>query len=367
VKVALVHECIMGFHGSERVLAALAEIYPDAPIFALIHRPGVTRGTALQGRVKRTSWLDHVPVLRNAHRLTLPFWPGAVERFDVRGFDVVISSHHAVAHGVLTRADQLHITYTHSPARYAWDLYHEHLSPRKWAPLKRHVLHRFRQWDYLAGQRPDVFIANSRHVAARISKVYRRPAEVVYPPVDIERFAASRERDSAYIVLGRLVPYKRVEVVVEAFNRMKRELVVIGDGPLRSRIGRLAGPTVKMCTNADDAEVAERLSRGRGLVFAGEEDFGIGLVEALASGVPVAAWARGGATEIVRDGENGVLFDASTVQGVIEAVERVQAGYARSQWDAGMIRRSAERFSKSAFVSAMGERVASALASRLQK
>ncbi len=350
----------MGFHGSERVLAALCELYPDAPVFALIHQRRATRGTAIDGRVKTTSVLDHVPVVRNMHRLTMPIWPYAVEQFDLRGFDVVVSSHHAVAHGVLTRPDQLHVAYTHSPARYAWDLYHEHVRPGSWSPLKRAVLHRFRVWDQCAGQRPDVFVANSEHVAARVRKVYRREAVVVHPPVDLGRFTAATDREDVYVALGRLVPYKRVEVVVEAFNLMGRRLVVIGDGPMRSRIGRLAGPTVTMRTNADDAEVAGWLGRCRGLVFAGEEDFGIGLVEALASGAPVVAWGRGGAREIVEDGHNGVLFSTSTVEDVIAAVGRLEALQAGGGCGPGMIRGTAERFGKGVFLSVMRDVIASA-------
>ncbi len=344
MKVALVHECVAGFHGSERVLAELAYLYPDAPIFVTACEPGVLDGTPLAGRELRRTWLDRllrVPGLRGRHRLMLPLMPHAVQRHDLRGFDVVISSHHAAAHGVLTRSDQLHLCYTHSPARYAWDLVHEHVDPRRAAPLKRTVLHRFRQWDQLAGQRVDGFAANAHTVARRIRKVYGRPARVIHPPVDTARFDPTRPREDFYVVLGRLVPYKRAGLVVEAFNRLntehggggegraRRRLVVIGDGPLGSALRRAAGPGVELAGALDDAGVADRLERCRALVFAGEEDFGMAPVEAMAAGAPVIALDRGGARETVVDGETGVRFAAAepvpTADEVAAGVRRFEA------------------------------------------
>ncbi len=324
MRVALVHECIAGIHGSERVLLALAALYPDAPIFVLIHQRQATRGTALEGRDIRASVLDRLPWLRDRHRVLLPWMPYAVEQHDLRGFDVVISSHHAVAHGVLTRADQLHLCYTHSPARYAWDLYPEHIPPKKWSPIKRYTLHRFRQWDALAGLRVDAFAANSQHVAARIRKTYRRDAEVIYPPVDTTRFRSDRDREDFYLVAGRLVNYKNVDVVVEAFTGGARQLVVVGDGPEAKGLRKRAGRQVEFVGALDDAGLADRLERCRALVFAGEEDFGMVPVEAMAAGAPVIALGRGGATETVEDGVTGVFFDSPTPEAVREAVLRFE-------------------------------------------
>ncbi|MBB6430125.1 glycosyltransferase [Algisphaera agarilytica] len=352
MRVALVHESITGFHGSERVLESLARLYPDAPIFVLIHHPSATRGTALEGRDIRTSVLDRLPWLRNRHRILLPFMPYAVEQHDLRGFDVVISSHHAAAHGVLTRADQLHLCYTHSPARYAWDLYHDHVPPHKFSPIKRAVMHRFRQWDALAGQRVDEFAANSKHVAARIRKTYRRDATVIYPPVDTARFRADRDREDFYLVAGRLVKYKNVDVVLESFMRTGKRLVVVGDGSDRKKLEVLAGkrnhgyfmtrrrrfqreeleqrgalaesPRIEFVGELKEAAFADRLERCRALLFAGEEDFGMVPVEAMAAGAPVIALRRGGLTETVEDGVTGVFFDEPTPEAVTEAVQKFE-------------------------------------------
>ncbi len=351
MRVALVHECIAGYHGSERVLAALAGLYPDAPIYTLIHQRDATAGTPLEPRDHRTSFLDRLPVLRNHHRLLLPWMPYAVEQHDLRGFDVVISSHHAVAHGALTRADQMHVCYTHSPARYAWDLYPEHVPPGKLSPIKRRALHRFRTWDQCAAQRVDHYVANSNHVARRIAKVYRRNAEVVHPPVDVARFKADAPRGERYVALGRLVPYKRTDVVVRALNELGRPLTVLGDGPELHRLRSLASGNVTFVTDADDAAVAETLATCRALVFAGEEDFGIGLVEAQAAGAPVIAWRRGGAGEIVEHGVTGVLFEEPTPAGVQAAVEGFESAGVSA--DAGMIRAHAERFSADRFADAL--------------
>jgi len=372
VKIALVHECVAGYHGSERVLAELAGVYPDAPIFVTACERGVLDGTPLAGRDLRTTWLDRllrVPGLRGRHRLMLPLMPHAVETHDLRGFDVVISSHHAAAHGVLTRADQVHLSYCHSPARYAWDLVHEHVDPARAAPLKRAVLHRFRQWDQLAGRRVDAFAANSAAVARRVRKTYGKAATVIHPPVDTARFDPTREREDFYVVLGRLVPYKRAGVVVEAFNRMnaggvpRRRLVVIGDGPLEKTLRRAAGPGVAFAGELDDAAVADHLQRCRALVFAAEEDFGMAPVEAMAAGAPVIALDRGGARETVIDGETGVWFAAAgtgpTADEVAAAVHRFEGSGVRRA--AAGLNSHAASFGRAPFCRAVGGWVQDAL------
>ncbi|MEM7626639.1 MAG: glycosyltransferase [Planctomycetota bacterium] len=342
MRVALVHESLTGYHGSERVLAALAALYPEAPIFVTLHHPEALHNTPLAGRDIRASVLDRLPILRRRHRLLLPLMPYAVEQHDLRGFDVVISSHHAAAHGVLTRSDQLHLCYTHSPARYAWDLYHDHLPPRKFAPLRRALLHKFRVWDATVAQRVDRFAANSKHVAARIRKTYRRDAEVIYPPVDAERFRFDRSREDFYVVAGRLVAYKNVAAVVQAFKNSKRKLVVIGDGPDRRRLRKLSGPNVVFLGALDEPTFADHLERCRALVFAGEEDFGMVPVEAMAAGAPVIAWGRGGVTETVTDGQTGVFFDEPTPEEIAAAVRRFEDGGVSA--DAARLHYGAQRF-----------------------
>ncbi|MEM1109180.1 MAG: glycosyltransferase [Planctomycetota bacterium] len=324
MRVALVHESIAGYHGSERVLAAMARRYPDAPIFATVHHREATRGTPLEGHDIRTTVLDRLPVLRRRHRLLLPLMPYAVEQHDLRGFDVVISSHHAAAHGVLTRADQLHLCYTHTPARYAWDQYHDHIPPEKSAPVRRYLLHRFRQWDVAAAQRVDAFACNSEHVATRIKKTYRRESRVIYPPVDVERFTPASERGDHYLLAGRLVGYKNLDAVLRAFSQIDRPLEVVGDGPELKRLRRLAGRSVRFRGALSESGFADALANCRALIFPGEEDFGMVPVEAMAAGTPVVALRRGGVTESVEDGVTGVFFDESTPEAVGDAVLRFE-------------------------------------------
>lgn len=365
MRVALVHECIVGYHGSERVLAALAALYPDAPIFTVLHDEAVLCGTPLEGRELRPTFLHHWPGAKRRHRWLLPFMPYAVEQHDLRGFDVVISSHHAVAHGVLTRSDQLHIAYTHSPARYAWDLYPDHVPPGRWSPIKRRALHRFRQWDQLAAQRVDHFFANSRHVVRRIARSYGRHAEVLHPPVDVKRFTSDPGDDqpdkrAGYVTFGRHVPYKRTDAVIDAFLGTQRQLTVIGDGPEHARLRRLAdranANNVRFLRDAGESEVAAQLRKARALVFAGEEDFGITLVEALAAGTPVIAADRGGACEIVQHGVTGRRFDPQQPDAVKNAVAAFEAEGIAGTPDT--LHDSARRFDAARFADVVQHRVA---------
>ena len=352
MRVALVHECIAGYHGSERVLAELAGLYPDAPIYVLIHQREATADTPLAGRDLRASFLDRLPWLRDRHRLLLPLMPLAVERHDLREFDLILSSHHAVAHGVLTSADQLHLCYTHSPARYAWDLYHQHLPPSRPAPVRRWLLHRFRIWDAAAGRRPDAFAANSRHVARRIEKTYRRPAEVIYPPVQVDRFSPAAQRSDAYLLAGRLVPYKNADAAITACLDTGRRLIVMGDGPQRRALERQAkshprGELIEFLGAVDEATWARRMGEARALLFPGVEDFGITAVEALAAGTPVVGLGRGGLREIVHDGQTGLWFDEPTPAAIGRALDRFEAERIGS--DPGALQSQAQRFAPDVF------------------
>ena len=351
MRVALVHESLTGYYGSERVLAALAEQFPRAPIYATLHHPEGLAGTPLAGREVRVSPLDRLPGLRRRHRLLLPLMPWAVEQHDLSAFDLIISSHHAAAHGVLTRSDQLHLCYTHSPARYAWELYAQHLPPGRRAGLRRWLLHRFRVWDAAAGQRPDGYAANSHHVAARVAKTYRRQARVIYPPVDVAALRPDQRREDFYLVAGRLVAYKNVGVVIEALAQLDRPLRIVGEGPEHRRLEKLAqrcgAGRVRLEGRLDDAAFRDRLQRCRALVFAGQEDFGIVPVEALAAGAPVIALGRGGVRETVRDGHSGVFFDHATPDAIADAVRRFEnQGLA---WAATQRAASVQRFAPPAF------------------
>jgi glycosyltransferase involved in cell wall biosynthesis len=323
-RIAVVHEWLEHATGSEKVLREILGLWPQADLFCLVDflAAGPQRDW-LAGRTVSTSFIQRLPFARRAFRAYLPLMPLAVEQLDLSRYDVVISSSHAVAKGALTRASQLHISYVHTPIRYAWDLTHTYLRSLPWPqrlPAKL-IMHYLRLWDATSARRPDVLVANSRHVARRIGKCWGREATVIHPPVAVERFRADRRRDSFFCVVSRLVPYKRLDLLVQAFTRLHLPLVVIGAGAGLPRLRRLAGPTVSLLGWQDDAVVADHLERCRAFVFAAEEDFGITLVEALAAGAPVIAYGRGGAQEIVGHGTTGVLYPEQTVDGVVAAVQ----------------------------------------------
>lgn len=337
MKVALVHEWLVDRAGSEKVLEAMASHWPEAPIHTLLHRAGRLGDSPLASHPIHTSFLQRFAALAGTsggRGLMLPLMPLAVEQFDLAGYELVISSNHAVAKGVLTTADQLHVSYVHTPMRYAWDLYHTYLRSLPWLtrPAVAAILHYLRFWDRAAAERVDRFIANSRTVARRIRKVYDREAEVIHPPVDVDRFASgggsSEPRGEHYVTLTRLVPYKRVDLIVEAFNRLGLPLTVIGEGPQREALAYRAKPNVRFVGELSDAEVVWWLRSARGFVFAAEEDFGIAPVEAMAAGTAVIALGRAGTGETVVDGVTGLHFHAQRADALQAAVSRFEAEHA---------------------------------------
>jgi glycosyltransferase involved in cell wall biosynthesis len=349
-RVAIVHEWLEHRAGSERVFEELMKAWPQADLFSLVDFLPPGQGRAwLGGRQVKTSILQKLPMARRSFRYYLPIMPLLIEQFDLSAYDLVISSSHAVAKGVLTRPDQIHVSYVHTPFRYAWDLTHTYL--RSLGPIQRllakPVLHYLRLWDVLSAGRPDVIVANSRHVAARICKEWRREATVVYPPVNVARFRHDRPRSERYIAVSRLVPYKRVDLLIEAFNQLALPLDIIGDGSERHRLQRLAGPTVRLLGHLDDEQVTPMLERAKAFVFAAEEDFGIAPVEAMASGTPVIAWARGGCGETVLDGQTGILYREQGVDSICAAVRQfIERGVA---WSPDRISGYALRFSRERF------------------
>lgn len=353
MRVAFVHDWLVTYTGAERVLDALLELFPGAPIYTLVYDPKPFEGTRIVEHPVFTSWLNLLPAARRHHRLYLPLMPLAVEQFDLRGYDLVISSSHAVAKGVITSPETLHVSYIHTPPRYAWDLqaeYFENTGLKRGirGVLARVVLHYLRLWDTSTGMRPDVLVANSRYVARRIQKVYRREAEVIYPPVDVESFSVRKEKEDFYLAVSRMVPYKRMHLVVEAFSKMpNRKLVVIGDGPDLPKIRKMAGPNVSILGYQPREIVRDYMQRARAFVFAAEEDFGIAPVEAMACGTPVIAYGRGGVTETVCEGETGVFFHSSTPECLIQAIEQFERMC--FMCDPDPIRRNAERYSKARF------------------
>lgn len=355
-RIAVVHEWPVTYAGSEQVVAAMLEVFPGAELHALVHDPDKLRGTPLEGVEVRTSFVQRLPRAKEKYRAYLPLMPLAVEQFDLRPYDIVISSSHAVAKGVLTRADQLHVSYTHTPIRYAWDLYLDYLAESGMdrgikSLLARPALHYVRMWDSCAADRVDAFLANSSYVARRIEKQYRRPARVVHPPVNTGRYRSDLPRGDFFVALSRFVPYKRMNLIVEAFTRMGKPLVVIGEGPEFGKARRVAGPNVKLLGHQSDEAVAGYLQRARAFVFAAEEDFGIVPVEAQAAGSPVIAYGKGGALETVTGwpapDPTGVFFDAQTPESLQRAVgffEAHEAEFRPEACGANAARFGRERF-----------------------
>lgn len=351
--VALVHDWLPVYAGAERVLEQMIHLLPDAELYSLIDFVPEDQRDFLQGKTVNTSFIQRLPFAETKYRYYLPLAPLAIEQFDLRDHDVVISSSYAVAKGALTRSDQLHVSYVHSPIRYAWDLQFQYLQQRglQWgirSMIARMILHYIRLFDSTSANRVDVFAANSKHVARRIWKTYRRKARVIYPPVDTEAFTLCEEKEDFYLAMSRLVEYKRMDLIVEAFSEMPdKELIVIGDGPEHERIKKMAGPNVTLLGHQPGEAVQYYMQHAKALVFAAEEDFGIVPVEAQACGTPVIAYGKGGALETVIPGETGLFFGQQTTEAVKDAVDRFVSN--RAQFIPGRIRQHAEQFSKARF------------------
>jgi len=336
-KVALVHEWLTSFAGSEQVVCQLLEIYPEADLFTLVDFLSDADREKIGGRRPFTSFIQRLPFARKHYRSYLPLMPIAIEQFDLSQYDIVISSSHAVAKGVLTGPDQCHICYCHTPIRYAWDLQHQYLREAKLTKglkgiIARVILHYLRLWDTRTASGVDQFICNSQFIRRRIKKIYGRDAVVIHPPANIDVFTPRFDKESFYFTASRMVPYKRIDLIVEAFSGMPdKELIVIGDGPEMQRISKLAGPNVKLLGYQPNAVLKDHLQRARAFVFAAEEDFGILPVEAQACGTPVIAFGRGGALETVISSDlnkeaapTGIFFDSQTVEAVQAAVRRFE-------------------------------------------
>ena len=351
MRTAIVHDWLPVYAGAERVLEQMIEVCPEADLFSLIEFLPPEDRAFLRGKPVATSFLQRLPLARTHYRNYLPLAPLAIEQFDLTGYDLVVSSSYVVAKGVLTTARQLHVSYVHSPVRYAWDLYWQYLREGRLerglrSVLARAVLHYLRLYDVATAPRVDVFVANSQNVARRIWKTYRRRAAVLYPPVDTDAFALERDKDDYYVTVSRLVPYKKVALIVEAFRQMPtRRLIVIGDGPERAKVEALAGPNVEVWGQQPAPVVRRAVAHARAFVFAAEEDFGIAPVEAQACGTPVIAYGVGGARETIIDGETGLFFDEQTPAAIRQAVGAFDA----ARFDAERLRQQAERFSAARF------------------
>jgi glycosyltransferase involved in cell wall biosynthesis len=333
LEIALVHEWLTprATGGSELVVQEILK-WVDADLYALIDFESTNPESYLFKRKIGTTFLQHLPLARNGVQKYLPFLPLAIEQLDLRRYDVILSSSHAVAKGVLTGSRQMHVCYCHAPMRYAWDLTFDYLEDSRMGRgpqgiLSRYLLHRLRQWDVLTANRVDYFIANSRHTARRIWRCYRRPAEVIYPPVDVERFRFQPQKQDFYLTVSRLVSYKKIALIVKAFNQLGRPLVVIGSGPELKQIRRIAQSNIEILGWQPDDVVEQYMAQAKAFVYAAHEDFGIAPVEAQACGTPVIAYGSGGTSETVRDVRifdekgTGLLFDQQSESAVIEAVK----------------------------------------------
>jgi glycosyltransferase involved in cell wall biosynthesis len=326
-KVALVHDWLVGMRGGEKVLELLCELFPNATLFTLVHRRG-TVAPSIERLPIRTSFIQRLPFGRRYYRYFLPLYPSAARRLDVRDFDLVISSSHAAAKGVRPARDAIHVCYCHTPMRYIWDQYDQYFGPgRASLPVRagmKLILGHLRRWDVATSGNVGHFIANSRTVQERIRRIYKRESTVIYPPVDVGRFPLSLADDGFYLIVSALVPYKRIDIAVEAFTILNKRLVVVGSGPEEKKLRSLAGTNVEFTGWAPEADLAGYLARCRALVFPAEEDFGIAPVEAMSCGKPVIAFAAGGALETVSDKKTGLFFDGQNSGSLMEAVRRFE-------------------------------------------
>ncbi len=341
MRIAIVHDWLVVYAGAERVLEQMLACYPDADLFSLVDFLPAGQRAFIDNKPVTTSFIQRLPRARKKYRGYLPLMPLAVEQFDLSAYDLVISSSHAVAKGVLTGPDQLHLCMCYSPIRYAWDLQHQYLREaglergiKGW--VAKAILHYIRLWDTRTGNGVDAFIAISRHIARRIRKVYGRDSTVIYPPVDVADFPLRADKEDFYVTASRMVPYKKVDLIVEAFSAMPdKRLVVIGDGPDFAKVQAKAGPNVQLLGFAGAEVLRDHLQRARAFVFAAEEDFGIAPLEAQACGTPVIAFGKGGALETIiplpeaesaasSPAPTGVFFYEQSVAAIIAAVERFE-------------------------------------------
>ncbi len=331
MKTAIVHDWFAGYAGSERVVESLTNIWKDADVYVLFNLlTEEEQRIVVKDKIPITSFLQKKKSIRKNHRKYLPFFPYAIEQFDLSGYDLIISSSHAVAKGVLTNSNQLHINYCHTPIRYAWDLTHQYLNEAGLqhglkAMAAKSILHYIRMWDVAAANRVDYFVANSKYVAARINKTYRRDAKVIYPPVDTSLFPLHPNKEDFYLTASRLVPYKRIDMIAEAFSQIgDKKLLIIGDGPEGKKIKAKSSGNIEFLGAQPREKLREYMQKAKAFVFAADEDFGIMVIEALSCGTPVIALNKGGTGETLIDGKTGILFDSQHAAQIKDAVLRFE-------------------------------------------
>lgn len=353
MKVAVVHDWLVIYAGAEKQLEQILRLFPDADLYSVIDfLRDDERGFILNKRAN-TSFIQRLPFAKTKYRNYLPLMPLAIEQLDLSGYDLIISSSYAVSKGVLTDSNQLHICYCCSPMRYAWDLYHQYLNETGLnrgvkGKIAQLILHYIRMWDFIAANRVDHFIAISKYISKRIKKVYGRDSTIIYPPVYIDEFELCAKKEDFYLTASRMVPYKRVDLIAEAFSRMPdKKLVILGDGPEMGKVKARAGKNVEILGHKTFDVLKDYMQRAKAFVFAAEEDFGITPVEAQACGTPVIAFEKGGILESVIENKTGIFFKEQTVEGLIEAVNDFEKK--QDKFDYNEIRKNAERFDKERF------------------
>lgn len=349
MKIAIVHDFLNQMGGAEQVVKVLREVFPEAPIYTSVYIPSAVCPSFRTADI-RTSFMQRLPMIAKHARRYLPLYPYAFESFDLSGYDVVLSSSSSFAKGVITSPDTCHISYCYTPMRFAWN-YHTYIEQE---PLSRfvklclpYIVHRVRRWDEITSNRVDYFVAISNEIKRRIWKYYRRDSDIIHPPVDTSKFTLSEKDEGYFLILSRLLPYKRIDIAIEAFNRLRLPLKIVGDGRDSKRLKKNAGPTVEFLGHLPEKETKRCLRECRALVFPGLEDFGLTPVEAMACGKPVVAFAAGGALETVVDGVTGKLFHEQTPESLAHAVTDLDP----SAFDPYRIRSHAELFDVSMFKS----------------
>jgi glycosyltransferase involved in cell wall biosynthesis len=383
MKTAIIHEWLTSVAGSEKVVEQMLNLYPDADLYCIVDFMESADRQFIKNRVLKTSLIQHLPFAKKKYRNYLPLMPFAVQRFDLSKYDLILSSSHAVAKGVRTRAAQLHICYCHTPMRYAWDLRDQYLKESGLdkgikGAIAKNILNRLQAWDAASAARVDYFLANSYYIADRIKRAYNRESDVIYPPVDVDRFSLSEKKDEFYLAASRMVPYKKMDLIAEAFTSLSdKRLIIIGNGPDFDKVRKKAGKNISLLGYQPFQVLKEHMQRAKAFVFAAEEDFGIVPVEAQACGTPVIAFGRGGVTETVlplrRDdcgmrnetnvAPTGVFFNEQTPQALREAVLLFEKNL--TKFDGQQIRKNAIRFSTERFKQEFKEFVAAKVAERL--
>ncbi len=353
MNLAIVHDWIIDIGGAENCLREIYSLFPSGDIYTLVSKEQSLERLSIPYSKVKNSFISNFPKAKTKYRNYLMFFPLAIEQFDLSKYDIIISSSHAVAKGVLTNSNQLHICYCYTPIRYGWDLYHYYLKEANLTKgikgkIAKVILHYIRVWDLSTVNRVDHFIAISKYISRRIKKIYGRDSTVIYPPVNLDKFEVYTQKEDVYLTASRMVPYKKIDLIVEAFSKMPdKRLVVIGDGPNFEKIKKKAGKNVELLGYQPFEVLKDYMQRSKAFIFAAEEDFGIVPVEAQACGTPVIAYGKGGVLETVVGGKTGIFFKEQTVESLVEAVKNFEQR--EDVFDPLQIRKNAERFSKERF------------------